>query len=60
MIHDFPTIEEVVAIHDVAIREFGGSNHPQPLEATLPSMLQEPGSGEDERGVAALCLHDIA
>ena len=25
MIHDFPTIEEVVAIHDIAIREFGGS-----------------------------------
>ena len=25
MTHDFPTIEEVVAIHDIAIREFGGS-----------------------------------
>ena len=25
MISDFPTIEEVVAIHDTAIREFGGS-----------------------------------
>ena len=23
--HEFPTIEEVVAIHDVAIHEFGGS-----------------------------------
>ncbi len=25
MIHDFPTIEEVIAIHDIAVREFGGS-----------------------------------
>ena len=25
MIHDFPTIEEIVAIHDAAIHEFGGS-----------------------------------
>ena len=25
MIHDFPTTEEVVAIHDAAVRELGGS-----------------------------------
>ena len=25
MNHDFPTIEEIVAIHDAAVREFGGS-----------------------------------
>ena len=25
MTHDFPTVEEVVTIHDAAVREFGGS-----------------------------------
>lgn len=25
MTHDFPTVEEVVAIHDLAVRELGGS-----------------------------------
>ena len=33
--HEFPTIEEVVAIHDIAMREFGG-----------PHGLRDPGALE--------------
>ena len=31
--HDFPTIEEVLAIHDIVVREFGG---PQGLGTQAP------------------------
>ena len=36
--HEFPTIEEVVAIHEIAVREFGGSQglrDPGALESAL-------------------------
>ena len=44
MNHDFPTIEEVVAIHDVAIREFGGSTGLRDI-AALDSALMRPQLG---------------
>ena len=44
MIHDFPTIEEVVAIHDVAIREFGGSTGLRDMGA-LASAIMRPQIG---------------
>ena len=42
--HEFPTVEEVVAIHDIAAREFGG---PQSLrdQAALESALLRPQLG---------------
>lgn len=42
--HDFPTIEEVVAIHDVAISEFGGSAGLRDVGA-LDSALMRPQLG---------------
>ena len=44
MIHDFPTIEEVVAIHDVAIREFGGATGIREMGA-LASAIMRPQIG---------------
>ncbi len=44
MNHDFPTIEEIVAIHDVAIREFGGSTGLRDI-AALDSALMRPQLG---------------
>ena len=44
MNHDFPTIEEIVAIHDVAIREFGGSMGLRDI-AALDSALMRPQLG---------------
>ena len=44
MINDFPTIEEVVAIHDIAIREFGGSTGLRDAGA-LESALMRPQLG---------------
>ncbi len=44
MNHDFPTIEEVVAIHDVAIREFGGSAGLRDMGA-LASAVMRPQIG---------------
>ena len=44
MNHDFPTIEEVIAIHDVAIREFGGSTGLRDI-AALDSALMRPQLG---------------
>ncbi|MCY3801663.1 MAG: type II toxin-antitoxin system death-on-curing family toxin [Chloroflexi bacterium] len=41
---DFPTIEEVVAIHDTAIREFGGSTGLRDAGA-LESALMRPQLG---------------
>jgi len=42
--HEFPTIEEVVAIHEIAVREFGG---PQGLrdQGALESALLRPQLG---------------
>ena len=42
--HEFPTIEEVLAIHEIAVREFGG---PQGLRdpAALESALLRPQLG---------------
>ena len=44
MINDFPTIEEVVTIHDIAIREFGGSTGLRDAGA-LASALMRPQLG---------------
>ena len=42
--HEFPTIEEVVEIHDVAVREFGGSSGLRDAGA-LESALMRPQLG---------------
>ena len=44
MNRDFPTIEEVVAIHDVAVREFGGSMGIRDMGA-LASAIMRPQIG---------------
>ncbi len=44
MNHDFPTIEEVVAIHDAAIHEFGGSLGLRDMGA-LASAIMRPQIG---------------
>ena len=44
MIHDFPTIGEVVAVHDSMIREFGGSTGLRDMGA-LESALWRPQMG---------------
>ena len=44
MNHDFPTIEEVVAIHDAAIQEFGGSMGLRDVGA-LASAVMRPQTG---------------
>ena len=44
MIHDFPTIEEVVVIHDVAVREFGGAMGLRDMGA-LASAIMRPQVG---------------
>ena len=44
MNHDFPTIEEVVAIHDAAIHEFGGSMGLRDMGA-LASAVMRPQIG---------------
>ena len=44
MIHDFPTIEEIIAIHDVAIHEFGGSAGLRDIGA-LASAVMRPQIG---------------
>ena len=44
MIHDFPTIEEIVAIHDGAAREFGGSLRLRDVGA-LASAVMRPQIG---------------
>ena len=44
MNHDFPTIEEVVAIHDAAVREFGGSMGLRDMGA-LASAIMRPQIG---------------
>ena len=44
MTHDFPTIDEVVAIHDVAVREFGGSMDIRDMGA-LASAIMRPQIG---------------
>ena len=42
--HEFPTIEEVVEIHDIAVREFGGSSGLRDPGA-LDSALMRPQLG---------------
>ena len=42
--HDFPTIEEVISIHDVAIHEFGGSLGLRD-EGALASAIMRPQIG---------------
>ena len=44
MIHDFPTIDEVVDMHDVAIHEFGGSMGIRDMGA-LASAIMRPQIG---------------
>ena len=44
MNHDFPTIEEVVAIHDAAVHEFGGSLGLRDMGA-LASAIMRPQIG---------------
>lgn len=44
MNHDFPTIDEVVAIHDVAVHEFGGSMGIRDMGA-LASAIMRPQIG---------------
>ena len=44
MMHEFPTIEEVVEIHDIAVREFGGSSGLRDPGA-LDSALMRPQLG---------------
>ena len=61
MIHDFPTIEEVVAIHDVAIREFGGSMGLRDMGA-LESAILRPQMGYHDSLIeeAAALLESLA
>lgn len=44
MNHDFPTLQEVIAMHDVLIREFGGATGLRD-EAALVSALMRPQLG---------------
>ena len=42
--HDFPTIEEVLVIHDIVVREFGGPQELRDMPA-LESALMRPQLG---------------
>ena len=44
MNHDFPTLEEVVAIHDIAVQEFGGAQGLRDMGA-LESAILRPQMG---------------
>ena len=61
MNHDFPTIEEVVAIHDAAIHEFGGSMGLRDMGA-LASAIMRPQIGyyDDIIEEAAALLESLA
>ena len=59
--HEFPTIEEVIAIHDVAIHEFGGSLGLRDAGA-LDSALMRPQLGyyNDITEEAAALMESLA
>ena len=61
MIHDFPTIEEIIAIHDVAIHEFGGSAGLRDIGA-LASAVMRPQIGYYESMIeeAAALMESLA
>jgi death-on-curing protein len=61
MTHDFPTLAEVIAMHDSLIREFGGS-HGIRDEGALVSALMRPQLGYHESLVqeAAALMESLA
>ncbi len=61
MTHDFPTVEEVVAIHDVAVHELGGSLGLRDMGA-LESAVLRPQMGYYESLIeeAAALLESLA
>ena len=59
--HDFPTVEEVLAIHDIAVREFGGSaglRDPGALDSAL--MRPQLGYYSDLIEEAAALMESLA